>query len=74
MYLKAKTNVEALHEIADLVKCEIEKLNKKADEHIPVVSTIGKYPSLSSFKWDNGLGHTCNLVGNELEWFKSIGL
>ena len=54
MYLKAKTNVEALHEIADLVQCEIEKLNKKADEHIPVVLPIGEYPSLSSFKWDNG--------------------
>ena len=73
MYLNAKTNVEALHEIADLVQCEIEKLNKKADEHIPVVLPIGKYPPLSSFKWDNGWRYTCNLASNELDWFKSIG-
>ena len=29
MYLNAKTSVEALHEIAYLVRCEIEKLNTR---------------------------------------------
>ena len=71
MLLNAKTNVEALREIATLFEGEMVKLNKKAEENIPKVMEIGSYPSLASFSWSVAIGSkTCNLNTWEKEWFK----
>ena len=56
LLLNAKTNVEALREIATLLEGEMVKLNKKGEENIPKVMEIGSYPSLSSFSWSVAIG------------------
>ena len=70
MYLNTKTNVDALHAIAELLREEIETLNKKADENIPKVMSVGSYPSLEMFKWKVSADRFCTLSQNEGDWFK----
>lgn len=54
MYLAANNGLEALQEITDVLRGEIDKLSKKADENIPVVMTIGSFPDIRNFEISTG--------------------
>lgn len=69
MFLNSKTNLEALYEVTKLIEADIASLNKKVEENIPKVMPVGKYPSLSEFKWTAG-SKQMSLNSYEHDWFK----
>lgn len=77
MYLKSSTFMEAMRELSVIAEAEMAVLNKKAEENIPKVMEVGKWPSVGEFNWNTGGGwsnsRTASLNSYESEWFKFYG-
>lgn len=71
MYLAAKNGLEALQEITDVLRGEIDKLGKKADENIPAVMVIGSFPDIRNFEISTGLRNNTTLAWSD-KWFNFI--
>lgn len=69
MFIKADTPLQAFHEVVAMLEAENTVLKKKAEDQIPLPMKVGKWPSASDFKWNNGYNNNCSLNKNGSYWF-----
>lgn len=70
MYLKSQGSIEALHELADIVKQELLTLQKKAEEVVPIPMKLTEWPKAATYTWSKGYNYSSSFAHYESDWFK----